>query len=248
MEARIAVLGVGLAAFSGEGELILSPPLRGSSALVFWRPRSFPSDRFIEKGLCGLLWGGERAILVDNLEHVARRRLLRRHGPNEERVDPLHVVLEIEAQKWIPALIHRGRVINEKVVRVVHVGVGAREPCRVSGEKRRDGEGPMQLRHHILNRRREMEVLLIFLLLLLPMGVVGVAEVEALERREESTDDLQGERGGGRKGDLGQARGVPLERTDKIQMFVRLEVLNKMKNGSGRGIPCRSRRRTTRAR
>ena len=74
----------------------------------------------------------------------------------------------------------------------------------------------MQLRHHILNRRREMEVLLIFLLFLLPVRIVGVTEVEALERREESTDDLQGERGGGRKGDLGQARGVPLERTDKI--------------------------------
>ena|SRR5690242_796217 len=106
----------------------------------------------------------------------------------------------------------------------------------------------MQLRHHILNRSREVEVLLIFLLFLLSVGIVGVTEVEALKRREESTDDLLGERGGGSKGDLGQARGVPLERTHKIQMFVRFEVLNKMKNGSGRGLPCRSRRRTTRAR
>ena len=106
----------------------------------------------------------------------------------------------------------------------------------------------MQLCHHILNRSREVEVLLIFLLFLLSVGIVGVTEVEALERREEATDDLQGERGVKRKCDRSQARGVALERTHKIEMFVRLEVLNKMKNGSGRGLPCRSRRRTTRAR
>jgi hypothetical protein len=50
---------------------------------------------------------------------------------------------------------------------------------------------PMKLGHNLSNRRREMEVLFIFLHFLLPMGVVGVTKIEALERWEESTDDLQ---------------------------------------------------------
>jgi hypothetical protein len=88
----------------------------------------------------------------------------------------------------------------------------------------------MKLRDHFFNRRREMKVLLILLLFLLPMGVVGVAKVEALERREESTDHLPSHKDSGRRGDLAQARIVALERAHKIQMFVRLEVLMVMRN------------------
>ena len=56
-----------------------------------------------------------------------------------------------------------------------------------------------------------MEVPLIRFLFLLPMGVVGVAEVEALERGKESTDDLPCEKNDEKKNDLRQSSPFPLE-------------------------------------
>jgi len=69
----------------------------------------------------------------------------------------------------------------------------------------------MKLCHHFFRRRREMEVPLIRFLFLLPMGVVGVAEVEALERGKESTDDLPCEKNDEKKNDLRQSSPFPLE-------------------------------------
>jgi hypothetical protein len=51
----------------------------------------------------------------------------------------------------------------------------------------------MKLLHYFVNRRRVIEVLLVNLCLFLQMGEVGVAEVEALERGEETTKDLEHE-------------------------------------------------------
>lgn len=134
-QVEIAILGVGVAAARGERDLILSPPLLGFAMRVLWGPRPFPSHRLIKKRLCGLFSSRERAVLVDNLEHMMGRRLLRGCGLDEEFVDPLHVVLEIETQKRIPALIYRRGVINKQLIRVVNVDIGAREPDEVSGEK-----------------------------------------------------------------------------------------------------------------
>jgi hypothetical protein len=55
------------------------------------------------------------------------------------------------------------------------------------------GAEPMKLLHYFVNRRRVIEVLLVNLCLFLQMGEVGVAEVEALERGEETTKDLEHE-------------------------------------------------------
>jgi hypothetical protein len=57
------------------------------------------------------------------------------------------------------------------------------------------------------------------------MREVGVAEVEALERWEESTNDLARKAAPERKGDLEQASIVSFESAHKIQMLVRFEVL-----------------------
>src|SRR5262249_47287276 len=87
--ACIAILGVGIGFFRGEGGLVLTAALLGSAALIPWRPCPLPSDGFVKKRLCSLLRGGEKAILVDNVELVKRRHRLRWDGPDEELVEPL---------------------------------------------------------------------------------------------------------------------------------------------------------------
>jgi len=66
---------------------------------------------------------------------VALRRLLRRDGPDEELVEALHVILEVQTQKRLPALIHHRSVVNEQVVRVVDVDIGPREPVKAEADE-----------------------------------------------------------------------------------------------------------------
>ena len=83
----------------------------------------------------------------------------------------------------------------------------------------------MKFRPHLLHRRGEMEVFCILLRFLLPMGVVGITEVEALERGEETAHDLRNQMAAEGKSHLSEPCMVPLEGTHKIQVLVSLEVL-----------------------
>jgi hypothetical protein len=74
------------------------------------------------------------------------------------------------------------------------VHVGAREAAfSISRWSQRAAE-PMKFRDHFLHRGWKMKVLLIFLLLVMPMRVVGITEVETLERGKEAAHDLGDER------------------------------------------------------